>query len=130
MRKIVAVMGLALAVGCGPAKPTDEQAVLSAGDLGAIGCAAYAAEAKPEQLAMARSALAGAQLVLDSETPTMTLLEQALAVSRIDARWKAIGRALVQRIRVRVGDVDPLPRDSVGFRMATEFVSTCALSLG
>jgi hypothetical protein len=107
-----------------------DQAVLATGDLGAIGCAAVAIEAKPADRAQAMRAVGSARDVLASDAPTMALLTEALAVANLDPRWKALSGVVVQRIERRIGNVDPLPKDGVGLAMAQSFVDACSAALG
>jgi hypothetical protein len=121
----------ALLTGCATMQSgtPDDNAVLAAGDVGALGCAAFAIEGKPAEVAQARQAVAAAKAVLASATPTLTTFELAVGLAG-DPRWQPIARAIVERVRVRTGGADPIPRDSTAFRVAEAFVAACGPVLG
>ncbi len=134
MRMLLA-MGLAIGVAActttGGTPPTDaEQAVLTAGDLGAIGCAAILTEGTPKQVATTRLAVGAAKAILASETPTLLALQAAFAAADLDPRWRALSRVVLQRIQQRLGSTDPIPRDSPAFGVAQAFVGACGDVLG
>jgi hypothetical protein len=108
----------------------DENAVAALADAGDLGCTVLAIEGDPRDVAQAREAVTTARAVLATPTPTLLDLAAALAAAETDPRWAAISRSVVRRIKVRIGDTDPLPRDGVGFAMATAFVEACGQALG
>ena len=122
--------------GCGglslPGSTGDQtqDAVLAAGDLGALSCAAFVIQGQPADVQKARMAVHQATAVLASDAPTFTLLEAALVVANIDPRWAPLARAGLQRVRLRTGGADPIGKDSAAFHVAESFVSACGVSLG
>lgn len=132
MRKVMLLV-LAGLLGCstmGPIATDEEQLVMSAGDLGAVGCAGLVAAGKPSDVAQARRATALAESILASETPTMTALTAALAASDLPPQYRAVASIVVTRVSARLGTADPIPKDHVAFKMAEAFVDSCGAILG
>ena len=139
MRLGVVMLAAVIASGCagmntGGGTTPDENAITSAGDLGAVACLALVVEAKPKVVRQVRDAVTKAAGVLNSPEPiTTVVLERAL--DELDPRWQNVVRTLMSRIRARVGTIGDgldsvIPRDSVPFQMAAAFVTECGAVLG
>lgn len=136
----VTIVALALA-GCStvsspkpaPDAPLNDPGVLaiqSAGDLGALGCAILAIELKPVEVEQARLATEAAQTVLRDPEPNLAALSNAFAAADVPPRYAILSAVVIQRIKVRLGNVDVIPVDTVGYGMAESFVDACRLALG
>jgi hypothetical protein len=129
MRMLGLMMVAALVAGCPMRAGTpDDPAVLAAGDA-AIMCAVFAVDGDADDVATARRALAAAQTVLTADLPTLTQLAAALAVAD-NPKWQPVATHIVERVRVRLGGADPIPRDATAFRVAEAFVTACRTALG
>lgn len=117
----------------GPDAPANDPGVLavqSAGDLGAIGCGLMTIELKPEELVQAKLATSAAKSVLTDPAPSLSALSAAFSSADVSPRYAVLGALLVQRVKVRLGDADVIPVDTVGYAMAESFVDACQLALG
>lgn len=133
MLRLALALTLALGLaGCGTLTATPgspDQTVLAAGDIGAVGCAAFAIQGKPADVAMARTAVAQIKGVLASNNPTVGVIS-AVCIQAPD-KYAALCSVVLQRIAIRLGNgVDFIPKDSVAFEALTAFVSTCSAALG
>ena len=137
MGVVVVAISLTLLAGCGgltgpaPEQPDQqaELAILSSGDVGAVGCSILASELKPAELAQAQAATVAAMSVLNDPVPTISDLSAALSAPNLDPRYTALSAVIVQRIKVRLGGADLLPTDSTGWAMAEAFIESCQGSL-
>lgn len=130
---LVVVAAVALA-GCSTMTPgeSDQQAelaILSSGDVGAVGCSILASELKPAELAQAQAATVAAMTVLNDPIPSISDLSAAFATADLEPKYGILAAVIVQRIKVRLGGADLLPVDSVGWKMAEAFTSSCASAL-
>lgn len=133
---VVALLALISLAGCStlsPTEPSDQQqaelAILSAGDVGAVGCSILASELKPAELAQAQAATVAAMTVLNDPVPTLSDLSAAFAQADMEPKYAILTAVVVQRIKVRLGGADLLPTDSTGWKMAQAFVDSCATAL-
>lgn len=128
---LLALSGCATLSAPAPTDPNDpnQLAVLSAGDLGAVGCAILAGELSPTELAQAQGATIAALTVLADPVPSVSDLAAAFALAGLEPRYAALTGVVVQRVKVRLGGADLIPTDSVAWAMAASFVSSCASSL-
>lgn len=137
MRAMVVMLGLIALAGCGaltgPApEPTNQQAelaILSAGDVGAVGCSILASELTPAELRQAQAATVAAMAVLTDPVPSLSDLSAALATADVQPKYAILTAVVVQRIKVRLGGADLLPVESVPWRMAEAFVQSCGTAL-
>lgn len=134
--RLSAVLAFSLAVaGCGiiggAPSPigSQDQTVLIAGDLGAVGCAAFALQGKPSDVALAR--LASGQLAAVLASPNPTIAAFSVVCTQAPEKYSAICAVVLQRVGVRLGaGVDIIPRDSPAFQALDAFTSACAAALG
>jgi hypothetical protein len=128
MMAVAVTVGLA---GCaGTTGSTPDNAVLSAGDVGAIGCAAFAVQGKPADVALARVGVTAAEAVLQADDPTVAALETALAHATLDPKWQAVARVLVSRVEARLHGQVNIPKDGTAYLVADAFVTACGSALG
>ncbi|MDX2166836.1 MAG: hypothetical protein SF182_07220 [Deltaproteobacteria bacterium] len=109
-----------------PASDPNVLAVQSAGDLGALSCAVLVTQLDAEDVAKAKVATAAAQAVLTQPEPSLSALSAALTAADLPPNYVMIGSLVVQRVRVRLGQAELIPVDSVGFNVATSFLDACA----
>lgn len=133
MRKwMVAVALTGLVSGCatiGQTPTQQERLVLdSAGDIGAVACAAGRTQLKPADLVKAQKAVTAAQTVLKDPEPKLSDIQAALAEG-VDEQWASVSAVLVQRLKKRLGDANVLPVDSLGYRAAVEALDACSAAL-
>lgn len=114
MAALLALSGCATLSAPAPTDPNDpnQLAVLSAGDLGAVGCAILAGELSPTELAQAQGATIAALTVLADPVPSVSDLSAAFALAGLEPRYAVLTGVVVQRIKVRLGDADVIPTDS------------------
>lgn len=114
-----------------PTDPTDpnQVAIDSAGDVGALGCALIVIEGAPDDVTHAQLAAAAAQTVLSDPAPSFTALRAALEKG-MPPKYAGIAAVVLQRLKVRLGDADLIPADTVAWAMAESFVSACRSALG
>ena len=136
------IAGLVLVLsGCGlfsAPKPTPDAAandpgvlaIQSAGDLGALGCALIAIELMPAEVEQARLATEAAQSVLRDPAPSLGALSVAFSAAGAPPRYALLGAVVVQRVKVRLGGVDVIPINTIGYGMAEAFVDACRVALG
>lgn len=131
MRNAIVVLALLALAGCSTMQPSDknELLILSSGDAGALGCSIILTEAKPADIVQAQKAAAAAQTVLDDPSPSIAKLAAAFD-GNLPAKYVPLGAALVARIKVRLGESDVLPVDSVAWHAASAFVGACKSALG
>lgn len=133
-RMLGVIMVAALLAGCStltqPPAADDAQAqaaIASAGDAGAIGCLVLAVQ-RPGDVGKARLAVDAAQTVLADPVPSFNALTVALDLG-LPTEQAALAAIVLQRIKLRLGEADVLPSESVAWRMAEAFVSSCGEAL-
>lgn len=128
----VIALSMAALVGCAATGTgTTVDPVMSAADLGDVGCTGLLVQLKPAQLADAKAALGKMNAVLASDNPTLAALSQIMTATNLDPRYVAIGRSILRRVAAHIGgSTDVIPKDSVGFQAAQAFADACGVAFG
>lgn len=128
---LVALSLVALVAGCGIVKKTGEtpdQLIVSVGDVGGLGCASFAAFGKPDQVVLARRAVAQLKGVLASDNPAVSAF--GVVCTQAPEKFSAICAVAIDRVAAHTGGLDVLPKDSDAFKALMAFTSACSVGLG
>ena len=132
MKKLLVLVALLALPGCSvvgtPPSQNDQLVLDTAGDIGAVACAAGRVNLKDGDLVKAQLAVLAAQTVLHDPEPKLSDIQAALSAG-VDKEWANVAAVLVQRLKKRLNWADVLPVDSLGWKAAGEAIDACAASL-